>query len=647
MKKPNDEIVIALAGQPNCGKSTIFNAVAGFKVDTGNFAGTTVTYTETKVYIGGRSIRLIDLPGTYSLSSHDTAEKVARDYLLSGNVDIIVNVLDSSLLSRSLELTIQLLEMNIPMVMALNMYDEAKDKGIEIDVEELTGLTGVKACPVVGVQGIGIRELFVAALSVTREEFRPVIPIYDRDVEECIAGIANRYPAALRDVLAMNDRFVIVRLLEMDEEFEKKVKEIDGAFMKFVGEKRRLLADLHNWPESGVLSSHRHAIVLNLFEQIARVKPRTGIDYREKIDHFITNPLGGLLTITVLLFLMFYSSFWLGDIISRVIDQPLDSLGSIIKGLTGGGLVAVAISGLYDGFVAGIGIVIPYLIPLLILLAVMEDTGLLPRIAFMVDGILHKFGLHGTAVVPIILGYGCNVPAIMATRALEHERDRFITMLIIPFIACSARTVVILALAGKYLGALYTTAIYIGNIAIALVLSFLLSRFKVDMAPGIIMDVPRLRRPYINIVAKKVWMRLYEFLAFAWPVIAISSVVLAFLSYIGIDKLINGILSPLTSGLLKLPQQTGITLFLGVFRKELTILMLNAALGTADISTVLSHSQILVLVVFAVLYVPCVATISTLWKEGGWRIALSSICLNTVVSLGVAGALAHLSVWFL
>lgn len=635
-----DEIVIALAGQPNCGKSTIFNAVAGFKVNTGNFAGTTVSFTETLVYLGGRTVRLIDLPGTYSISSHDIAEKEARDYLLSGNVDVIINVLDASLLSRSLELTIQLIEMNIPMVMALNMYDEAQEKGTEIDLSMLKALTGVEAYPVIAVEGTGVRELFEASIRVAREPFMPVQPVYDRDVEECIAEIAERYPAALKDALDMDERFVIIRLLEMDDEFEQRVRETDPGFLRFVLEKRRALAEMHNWPEAGVFASHRHAVVVDLFEQVARVIHKTGRSLRERIDHFIINPAGGFAAIIGLLFFMFYASFELGDAISGIIQAPLDALGRIVTG-TAGGLAAVAVSGLYDGFVAGVGIVLPYLLPLLILMAILEDSGLLPRIAFMVDGLLHRFGLHGKSAIPIILGYGCNVPAIMAARNMEYERDRVLTMLIVPFIACSARTVIILALAGKYLGAAITTGIYAGNILIALAVSFALSRLQTDPSPGIIMDVPPLRRPYPGLVAKKVWWRLKEFLAFAWPVIVVSSLALAFISHAGIDRMINGILAPVTTGLLNLPEATGITLFLGIFRKELTLLMLNQALGSGDVSAILTPDQILVLVVFTVLYIPCIATISTLWKEGGWRVAFYSIALNTAVALLVAGSLAH------
>ena len=615
--------------------------MAGFKVDTGNFAGTTVSFTETKVLIGGRTVRLIDLPGTYSISSHDIAEKVARDYLLSGTVDVIINVLDTSLLARSLELTIQLMEMNIPMVIGLNMFDEAQKKGIDIDLEKLKALTGVEAVPVIAVDGTGVREIFEAAAKVARGEPKQVKPVYDRDVEECISTIAALYPSSLKEGLKMDERFVIIRLLEMDEEFERMVGKMETGFLEYVIKKRKQLADMHNWPEAGVFASHRHAIVFDLFEQIATVKHRDGMDLRERIDHFIINPAGGFVAILSLLFIMFYASFRLGDLISGMIEKPLDALGQRLTDMTSG-LAAVAVSGLYNGMAAGIGIVLPYLIPLLVLLAILEDSGLLPRIAFMVDGILHRFGLHGKSAVPLILGYGCSVPAIMASRGLEYERDRILTILIIPFIACSARTVVILALAGKYLGAAYTTAIYFGNIAVALCVSFLLSRLQVDVAPGIIMDVPPLRRPYLHLVANKVWWRLREFLTLAWPVIVISSLALAFITHVGMDKPVNAVLSPITSGILNLPDQTGITLFLGIFRKELTLLMLNQALHTSDVSSVLSHVQILVLVVFTVLYIPCVATISTLWKEGGWKIALYSMLLNTTVAILVAGSLAHI-----
>jgi len=640
-KSDNTEIVIALAGQPNCGKSTIFNAVAGFKVNTGNFSGTTVSYAETQVYIGGRTVRLIDLPGTYSISAIDVAERVARDYLLSGQVDVIINVVDASLLSRSLELTLQLMEMNVPMVIALNMIDDAQKKGMEIDIKALTSLTGLEAYPLIAVQGSGVHELFDAALRVSENGFRRVPPVYDRDVEECIARIEARYPSLLRERLKVDTRFVIIRLLEMDEEFERIVAEVDREFLEYVIENRRSLAEVHDWPESGVFASHRHALVLDLFEQVVSVKSRSGMGLSEKIDRFIINPVGGLAATVGVFFLMFAVSFWFGNLIAGLVEAPLESLGVFLMSHTSG-YTAMLVSGVYDGFTAGVGIVLPYLVPLLVILSLLEDTGLLPRIAFMADGLLHRFGLHGKSVVPIIMGYGCNVPAIMAARNLEYERDRIITMLMVPFIACSARTVIILALAGKYLGAGYTTLIYLGNIAIALGVSSVLSRLSEDMSPGIIMDVPPLRKPYLHVVMRKVWIRIQEFLLFAWPVIAISSIALAVFSYVGIDEVINRVLSPITTFILDLPSELGITLFLGIFRKELTLIMLNSALNTTDVSTVLSSAQLLVLVVFTVLYIPCVATISTLWKEGGWKVALLSIALNTTIALAVAGSLAFL-----
>ena len=646
---PADEIVIALVGQPNCGKSTIFNAVAGFRVNTANFPGTTVSFTETPVRFEGRTLRLIDLPGTYSISSHDLAEKVTRDYLLSGNVDVVVNVVDASMVSRSLELTIQLVEMGVPMVVALNMMDEAERKGIALDTGRFESLTGLRACPVVAVHGTGIPELFREAIrtaggaSVSGEEGaanRPLQPRYDRDVEECIAELQARYTSGLRQALAMDPRFVIIRLLEMDEEFERRAGEIDRGFVTFLRERRRALAEMHNWPEAGVFASHRHALVLDLFEKFATVTHRRRADLRERIDRFATNPVGGLLVVLSSFFLLFYVSFWLGDGIARLTGGPFAGLRETVKGLGAGVLPAMA-SGLVDGLEAGAGIVLPYLVPLLFLLALYEDTGFLPRIAFMVDGLLHRVGLHGKSVVPIVLGYGCNVPAIMATRNLESPRDRVLTMLVIPFITCSARTVVILALAGKFLGAAWTTAIFVGSTAIALAVSFALSRIQVHVSPGIIMDVPPLRRPYPAILVKKVWLRLHEFLAFGWPVLVVASLALSLLSLLGIDDAINWALSPLTELVLDLPRETGMPLFLGIFRKELALVMLSAALGTEDVSTVLTQQQILVLVVFTAIYIPCVAALAALVKEGGWKTCLGSAALNLVTALVVAGALAH------
>jgi ferrous iron transport protein B len=300
------------------------------------------------------------------------------------------------------------------------------------------------------------------------------------------------------------------------------------------------------------------------------------------------------------------------------------------------------LGGLVDGVIGGAGIVLPFLLPLLLLMSFLEDVGYLPRAAFLVDGLLHRIGLHGKSIIPLILGYGCNVPAIMGVRILESTRDRIITALLIPFTACSARIVVILALVAGFLGPWWALGVFVLNILVTALVGRILSAFVPGSAPGLLMDIPPYRLPPPKALAQKTWFRIREFLVHAWPIIIVASIVMAVLQYAQVDGYLNSFLSPLTSGVLGLPVVVGVTLVFGVLAKELSLVLLYAALGTSDIISVMSTTQILTFTLFVTFYVPCVATIAAQIREIGWRWTLVSVALNTVVAVLIATTIGRL-----
>jgi len=310
-------------------------------------------------------------------------------------------------------------------------------------------------------------------------------------------------------------------------------------------------------------------------------------------------------------------------------------LGTLVSPDT---LAGALLGGFFMGLAGGVTIVLPYLLPFLLALALLEDSGYLPRMAYILDSLMHRIGLHGKSVLPMILGYGCSVPAIMATRILETRRDRRITAVLAAFIPCSARTIVIYGLVAAYLGPWWALGVYLLNLFVIMVIGKVLSSRMEGRSPGLILEIPNLERPALKTLLAKTWLSLKEFLIIAWPVLIVSSVILAFLEWSHADGLINQLLAPLTVWVLGLPAAVGMTLVFGVLRKELTLVMLMQAVGQTDLSLAMTTAQMVVFTLFVVFYVPCVATIAAMGKELGWKDTVWITALTIGVALVIAGA---------
>jgi ferrous iron transport protein B len=629
-------MIIAFIGQPNCGKSTIFNYFSGYKAIVSNFPGTTVKYTLSRVALGGEEITCVDLPGVYSLTSTDQAELESRNYLLKEEADVIVNVIDASLLSRSLELTLELMSLERPMVVALNMMDEAERKGISLKPTKLSHLLGVPVVTTVASQGKGLTELLETAMEAGRLKIRPAAVTFSRDVEEEVAELSDSLERRLAQELNLPWRFLLVKLLEDDPYLLEEVGRRHPRLIPILRNHQKILAHSHGRPPETVISSERHALAMNLFEQVARVTPAQKPKWRDHLDWVATHKIWGYGLLLLVMGLFFQGVFRVGQHTENFLLSYLELTQNLLKGLVGEQTLAYHLvgEGLFLGIFGGAGIVLPYLVPFLIGLALLEDSGYLPRVAFLMDNLMHRLGLHGKSIIPFILGYGCSVPAVMAARILESPRDRMVVALLAMLIPCSARSVIIFALVAATLGPYGALGVYLFNLVVIAVLGRLSTWLVREVSPGLLMEIPEYRIPsFLNVVHKS-WRSLKDFMLVGWPILIGGSTVLSLLKFYGFDESVNAGLAPIT-GLLGLPMAVGTTLIFGIMRKELSLVMLHEALGTTQLATVLTQTQLLTFTVFVIFYIPCAATIAALSRETGWRGAFLAVFGSLALALAL------------
>jgi ferrous iron transport protein B len=633
-------MIVAFIGQPNCGKSTIFNYYSGYKAMVSNFPGTTVKYTTSQVVLKGEEITCVDLPGVYSLTSGDPAELEARNYLLQEKADVIVNVIDASLLGRSLELTLELMSLERPLVVVLNMMDEAHRKGIVLQPTKLSHLLGVPVVNTVASQGRGLTDLLENAVEVGRLQVRPVQVIFSRNVEEEIAELSDSLDPKLAEELGLPWRFFLVKLLEDDPYLLEEVGRQDQHVLHLVKNYQKILAQSHGRPPELVIASERHALAINIFEQVARVTPATKPGWRDRLDQIATHKVWGYVVLVLILGIFFQAVFRLGQYGEEFFLSYLELALKLTQNWLGANSLGYYLlgEGLFMGIFGGVAIVLPYLTPFLVGLALLEDSGYLPRVAFLMDNLMHRLGLHGKSIIPFILGYGCSVPAVMSARILESPRDRLVVAILATLIPCSARTVIIFALVAYAIGPVYALGVYFLNLAVIAALGRVSTWLLPEVSPGLLMEIPEYRRPTWSNVLQKSWRSLKDFVVVAWPILIIGSVILSLLKYYNLDRFINLALEPLTT-LLGLPVAVGTTLIFGIMRKELSLVMLAAALGTPEIQTVLTQTQLLTFTVFVLFYIPCAATIAALSREIGWKGAAAAV----VISLALALALGVLT----
>ena len=614
------DLTIALAGNANVGKSVIFNALTGMNQIIGNWPGKTVELAEGSFDYKGKHIRVVDLPGIYSLSTYSQEELVSREFIAEAHPDVVINVVDSTVLERNLYFTLQLRELEAPLVVALNLMDLATKEGLVINEARLAELLGVPVVRTSGANGKGLDALIDACIATAGTiPAKPVL--YGREIEATIGQVeqalaGSPLPAGLEHY---PPRFLAIKLLEGDLEITNRFAAAPE-LLSTVQATAQQLEQVHGEPAASVMSSERYSLCARIAAAAVRKPQRSDDTPGDRLDKFLLNRVLGWVILVAVMFSIFGVIFVLGGRLSAALDALFAAMGSSFMNLPMAPWLRDFLwNGVIQGVLAGVSVALPYIVPFYVILSFLENSGYLARMAFLTDTIMHRMGLHGKAFMPIVLAFGCNVPAVLGTRIMERDRDRFIAGVLATLVPCSARTVVILGLVGAFMGFWPAVSLYVVSLVIIFLVGRTLNRFIPGTNPGLIMEIPKLKWPPLRITLKQTWFRLRDFVTFAFPIIAGGSVVLYLVDKLGWLSLFTSWAAPFTQGVLGLPPVALVVLIFGILRKELALVMLAALMHTPQLGTVLTAQQMYVFALIVMLYVPCVSTIAAFKREFGTR----------------------------
>ena len=642
-------MIFALAGNQNCGKTTLFNALTGSNQHVGNFPGVTVDQKVGEIK-DGKSGSVVDLPGIYSLRPYTQEEIVTRDFILKEKPDGIINIVDATNIERNLYLTLQLLELRVPMVLALNMMDEVRANGGTIDVQELSRCLGIPVVPISAVKGEGVSELLDQAVHTARSKTLPKVYDFcagDSPVHRCIHAVVHMIQDHA-DKAGGPARFATTKLIEGDEGMLRQLQ-LDQNEKELLEHWIVQMEKESGLDRNAALADMRYSFIENVVD-ICVVKCHESKEHRRSVqmDKILTGKYTALPVFFGVMFLIFYLTFDLiGQNLSDFLSLGIDKLTMLVdKGLTAYGINPVVHSLIVDGIFAGVGSVLsflPIIVTLFFFLSILEDTGYMARVAFVMDRLLRKIGLSGRSFVPMLIGFGCTVPAIMATRTVSSDRDRKMTILLTPYMSCSAKIPIYAVFSAAFFpkhAALVMIGLYVTGILLGILLALVLkgTAFRGQPVP-FVMELPNYRMPSAKSVGLLLWEKARDFLERAFTVIFLATIIIWFLQTFDaklnvvtdsadsllamVGQFIAGIFRPLGFN----DWRVATALISGFTAKEAVVSTLAVLLGTntaalgSVLGTLFTPLSALSFLVFTLLYTPCIAAVATIRRELGsvWK----------------------------